>query len=77
MFIFLSFFLIFRVSLDSEKFVDWLKELKWTPELKRKWQEFYNKGLRRIILGGANNFETNLELPLPEYEDIKVEPCQN
>ncbi|CAF4086085.1 unnamed protein product, partial [Rotaria sp. Silwood1] len=62
-------------NFDREKFNEWLRNIKWTDELKIKWQEFYNKGSRRIILGGGNQFDTDLEYTIPTYEDFKSEEC--
>ncbi len=69
------FFDIFRSNYIQEEFVHWLRSIKWTPELKIKWQQFYNKGSPRIILGGANHLETDSEYIIPKYEDFKVEEC--
>jgi hypothetical protein len=64
-----------RSNHTQETFAHWLRNISWTPELKRKWQEFYNKGSRRIIIGGANHLETDQEYIIPKYEDLKEEKC--
>jgi len=59
---------------DSDKFIQWLNDIKWTPELAVKWQEFYNKASRRILIGG-DHFETEFINSIPKYEDLKPEEC--
>jgi hypothetical protein len=70
------FFVTFRLTFDEEKFLDWLRNIKWTSQLKTKWQEFYNKGSRRIIQGGGNHIDTSSEYVIPQYQDLKQEQCQ-
>jgi hypothetical protein len=66
---------LFKLRLtDSDKFTQWLRDIKWTPELAVKWQEFYNKASRRIIIGG-DHFETEVINSIPEYKDLKPEEC--
>ncbi|UJR09497.1 hypothetical protein I4U23_013735 [Adineta vaga] len=55
----------------------WFMELKWTPELKLKWQEFYHNSPRYLISGRAGNF-TYEDLPkLPTYKDLKPSECNS
>ena len=65
-----------RSSFDYSTHQQWLRDLKWTPELTSKWQEFYNNASRVVISGSAGNFKFD-ELPmLPEYKDLKAEECK-
>ncbi|CAF4186234.1 unnamed protein product, partial [Adineta steineri] len=61
---------------DYMKFQQLLRDLKWTPESVRKWQEFYDNAPRLLIGGRAGSY-TLEELPrLPEYIDLKPSECK-
>ncbi|CAF3878929.1 unnamed protein product [Rotaria sp. Silwood2] len=42
---------------DMDQFKQWLHNLKWTPELGTKWQEFYNHSSRLVIYGAEGHFQ--------------------
>ncbi|CAF1097141.1 unnamed protein product [Adineta steineri] len=61
---------------DYMKFQQLFRDLKWTPESVRKWQEFYDNASRLLFGGRAGNY-TLEELPrLPEYIDLKPSQCK-
>ena len=65
----------FREIYDIERFFNWLNNIKWTSEMKSKWEEFYKNGSRRILFGGSDHFQTDLEVNLPVYQDFQDEQC--
>jgi hypothetical protein len=67
---------VLRSSLNYNTFKTWLRDIKWTPESKLKWQEFYNDSPRDLMYGGGGNFTMVDQPRLPKYEDFKPAECQ-
>ncbi|CAF3637859.1 unnamed protein product [Rotaria sp. Silwood1] len=61
---------------DLLKFKYLLTNIKWTPDLAKQWQQFYNNASRRLTLGGGKMFEQRSMGIMPSYEDLATEHCR-
>ncbi|CAF3485406.1 unnamed protein product [Rotaria socialis] len=62
--------------IDNRALSQLLLDMKWTPALAVKWQEFYNNASRVNYFGSAGHFEEELFSTLPKYEDLKSLECR-
>jgi len=53
----------------------WLLDLKWTPELAARWQEFYNSASRLVIYGRSGQMQSQILETLPTYKDLQPDEC--
>ena len=65
-------FLKQRSTFDNEQLREWLKRLKWTPELVVEWQRFFNEASRTVQAG---DFELINRTKIPKYEDLQPSTC--
>ncbi|CAF1219237.1 unnamed protein product [Rotaria magnacalcarata] len=62
--------------IDNSALRQLLLDVKWTPALAIKWQEFYNNASRVNYFGSAGHFEEEFFSVLPKYEDLKSLGCK-
>ncbi len=49
---------------------------KWTPELSKQWQEYYNTAPRLSVFASAGQLKVEPLGLLPKYKDFQVVQCQ-
>ncbi len=50
--------------------------MKWTPELSKQWQEYYNTAPRMAIFAQGGEYGHEILDTLPKYQDLKPVQCQ-
>lgn len=61
---------------NHKKFVQWLLDIKWSPDLAKEWQEFYNTAELKTTSGIAGSRKPVL-LFMPKYKDLPPVECKN
>ncbi|CAF1369573.1 unnamed protein product, partial [Rotaria sordida] len=54
----------------------WLKDVKWTSESSKQWQEYYNNAPRLSIFIRAGQLQIENLTVLPQYQDFKSVQCE-
>ncbi|CAF3448817.1 unnamed protein product [Rotaria sp. Silwood1] len=54
----------------------WLRNLKWTPELAVQWQEFYNDATRLLLYGRSGQLQRQILQGIPTYKDFQPDICR-
>ncbi len=49
---------------------------KWTPELSKQWQEYYDTAPRLSVFASAGQLKVEPLGLLPKYKDLEVVQCQ-
>ena len=68
--------IVFRPIIDNRALRQLLLNIKWTPALAAKWQEFYDNTARVNYFGSAGHFEEEFFATLPKYTDLQSPECK-
>jgi hypothetical protein len=64
-----------RSKFDLQHAKQWLLDRKWTPQLTRQWQEYYNNAPRVSLLVREGHFVSEPLGLLPKYQDLEPALC--
>ncbi|CAF3550253.1 unnamed protein product [Rotaria sp. Silwood1] len=65
----------FMVLMIIKKFIEWLMNIKWTPDSISKWQDFYNKA-EITTTSGIAGYPIFSTLFIPKYKDLPPVECK-
>jgi hypothetical protein len=61
--------------LTNNELKDWMLNLQWTPDLAKRWQQFYDNASRLVQIIGMDRFEQESFVRLPTFNDLIVDQC--
>jgi hypothetical protein len=64
-----------RESLTDNELKKWLLNLHWTPDLAKRWQQFYDDAPRLIHIAGMDRVEQETLMRLPTFDDVIPDQC--